>query len=189
MNRFSPAEHALRDLESPDEPPCLRRSTGDILRTPPSEAAEGRPQPLRSKSLSVHHDSQEVTLNRLAGDDPPGEQNSSDTARLEEGAIASSEITPQSHSNEGNWREDVTGVFIWSPSWLQPVVLGIFAGLFFCAAVTVAVMLWYSEKNQGFCETRAGLEYIWRFSPTGSKWPRPRTGSLVRLHSSDILAI
>lgn len=64
-------------------------------------------------------------------------------------------------------------VLTWRPWWLQPIILGTFAGLFLCAAVALSVMLVYSQRKKGLCETRADLEYIWRFAPTAGKlfWP------------------
>ncbi|KAF6834226.1 hypothetical protein CPLU01_05037 [Colletotrichum plurivorum] len=38
--------------------------------------------------------------------------------------------------------------------------------LFLCAAISLAVMMLYSKKNHGLCETRSDLEYVWRFAPT-----------------------
>ncbi|KAK1478440.1 hypothetical protein CCUS01_04785 [Colletotrichum cuscutae] len=42
----------------------------------------------------------------------------------------------------------------WRPTWLRPLVLAIFASLFFSLAVALAVMLWYSANNSGLFESQ-----------------------------------
>ncbi|KAF6808322.1 hypothetical protein CMUS01_13926 [Colletotrichum musicola] len=97
----------------------------------------------------------QASADQLVKDNQPCEEDPSDTAAQGEGTKFFSD-----------WRNEVAGDYTWGPFWLQPAVLGSFAGLFLLAAVALAVMIWYSEKNEGLFETRSELEYIWRFAPT-----------------------
>ncbi|KAF6807773.1 hypothetical protein CSOJ01_07975 [Colletotrichum sojae] len=158
MSRFSTVEQTLRDLESPTEPLRRRRSTGDIVHLPPSEATEGRQQPNRARTLSFHHGFQQGSPGQLVEDDPSGEEESPDTVSQAEGTGSSTD-----------WRNEVPSVYTWGPFWLQLAVLGVFAGIFLCSAIALTVMLWYSEKSHGLCETRSDPEYIWRFAPAAGR--------------------
>lgn len=67
--------------------------------------------------------------------------------------------------------DEKTGIVpIWQPYWLRKMPLICFFALFFCITITLPVLLVLSQRNNGIVRTRQGLEYLWRFGPTGSKF-------------------
>lgn len=58
----------------------------------------------------------------------------------------------------------------WRPTWLRPAIVGDFAALFICLIAVLAFMVVYSRLNDGLCDARQNLAYIWRFGPTACKF-------------------
>lgn len=76
---------------------------------------------------------------------------------------------------------NIGGTATWRPKWLHPVILGSFTALFLFFTISLAVMLWYSQRNNGLLKTQQGFVYIWRFGPTASMttshWPQAETSN------------
>lgn len=55
---------------------------------------------------------------------------------------------------------------LWQPTWLQPIVLSCFTGIFLGLGIALLVISCISKTNHGILRTQERFGYIWRFGPT-----------------------
>lgn len=116
---------------------------------------------------------------------PPSPEYASDDGNYMDPAETPMDVRPTPDSHRGLLSDPAVGPekssiqlrdARWRPTWLRPIILLTFLGLFVFLATVLPVMLWYSRKHDGLFRTQQSLVYLWRFGPTASKSTAPNCG-------------